>query len=304
MVIRVADMRAWRANQTMKISNENPPMSVSISEQSKSTGFDTDYSVATLTVDVPDPCMVWGVPFTPVSFDETVELIDHQVRSRIPGYFITANLHYIMLTDRHPKLKKVNRDAAFVIADGMPIVWRSRLSPRPIPERVAGSDLIYAISELSAKRGYRVFFLGGEPGIAKSAARILEEKYPNLQVVGIEVPPFRELLTDEESAIINRIKAARPDILLAALGQPAGEIWLHRWYRELELPLGVQLGGSFNFVTGKISRSPDWVAKSGLEWFYRFYREPRRLGPRYFRNGLFLAKALLRDVFGIQPRSE
>lgn len=239
---------------------------------------------------------VWGVPFTPVTYEQSMELIDRQARSAQPGYFITANMQYVMMTDRHPELNHVNADADFIIADGMPIVWRSRTMPTPLPERVAGSDQIYSIAELAARRGYRIFFLGGEPGVAQETADILLQKNPGLQVVGVESPPFRPLTDDEENELANRIRIARPDILLVALGQPKGELWIHRWYKKLGVPLSVQLGGSFNFVTGRISRSPRWIARIGMEWLYRFYREPRRLGPRYAANWAFLAKALIRDA--------
>lgn len=243
-------------------------------------------------------CDVWGVPFTAVDFEQTVDLIDQKVLSGRPGYFITANLHYVMLSNQRPELDAINNEADFIIADGMPIVWRSKKTDTPIPERVAGSDLIYAISELAARRCYRVFFLGGEPGVAQAAVDILEQKYPGLQVAGVEVPPFRDLAPDEEAAMIERIKATQPDIIFAALGQPKGEAWLNKWHRQLEIPVGVQLGGSFNFVTGNICRSPKWIGRIGMEWAYRFYCEPRRLGPRYFNNGMFLLRALVRDLLG------
>lgn len=239
---------------------------------------------------------VWGVPFTPVTYQQSIDLIDQQAQSAEPGYFITANMQYVMMTDRHPELQQVNEDAQFIIADGMPIVWRSRTMPTPLPERVAGSDQIYSIAELAARRGYRLFFLGGEAGVAQETADILQQKNPSLQVVGVESPPFRPLSEQEENDLADRIRIARPDILLVALGQPKGELWIHRWYRKLGVPLSVQLGGSFNFVTGRISRSPKWIARIGMEWLYRFYREPRRLGPRYAANWAFLAKAVIRDA--------
>lgn len=244
----------------------------------------------------PDSTSVWGVPFTPVTYEQSIQLIDASVQNKQPGYFITANMQYVMLSDQHPALDQVNRDADYIFADGMPIVWRSRSTESPIPERVAGSDQIYGIAELAAQKGYSIFLLGGEPGIAQSTADILQQKYAGLEIAGVECPPFRDLGPDEDAAMVERIKATRPDILLVALGQPKGELWISKWYKQLEVPLSVQLGGSFNFVTGNISRSPEWIAKIGMEWFYRFYREPRRLGPRYARNWLFLAKALLKDA--------
>lgn len=247
-------------------------------------------------IECPESTLVWGVPFTPVTFEQSIRLIDRSVQDRRPGYFITANMQYVMLSDQRSELAQVNRNAEHIFADGMPIVWRSRATDTPIPERVAGSDQIYGIAELAAKKGYSIFLLGGAPGIAQSTADILQQTYAGLKIAGVECPPFRELGPDEDAAMVERIKSKKTDILLIALGQPRGELWIHKWHRQLGVPLSVQLGGSFNFVTGNIARAPDWVAKMGMEWFYRFYREPGRLGPRYARNWLFLVKALLKDA--------
>ncbi len=240
--------------------------------------------------------MIWGVPFARFSFGEAVEQIDTLVQKGTPSYFITANVHYAMLSDEHSDMLELNNQAAFILADGMPIVWRSRISSEPLPERIAGSDLIYAIAELAAKKSYRVFFLGGADGVAARAAAILAQLYPGLVVAGTEEPPFRPLMPHEDAELALRIRNARPDILLVALGQPRGEQWIARWHQQMDVPVSVQLGGSFNFVTGQIQRSPSWVAAMGMEWAWRFYCEPRRLGLRYLRNASFLCRALTRDL--------
>ena len=242
------------------------------------------------------PVNIWGVPFAPVTYSEAMQLIERQADSDKPGYFITANMHYLMLTDTHKEMPELNNAAAFILADGMPIVWRSWLTNNAIPERVAGSDLIYSIAELAARKGQSIYFLGGAAGVAQSAAEILKNGNPGLKVAGVESPPFRELTPHEEAAMIERIISAKPDILLVAFGQPKGEAWIHRWHKQLGIPVSVQLGGSFNFVTGEVCRAPKWIAGIGMEWLYRFYKEPGRLGPRYLRNWMFLAKAILRDA--------
>ena len=117
-----------------------------------------------------------------------------------------------------------------------------------------------------------------------------------MQIVGVEVPPFRELTAEEHSELIGRIRAARPDLLLVALGQPKGEIWLAENCRSLGVPVCVQVGATFDFVAGRVRRAPKWMQKIGLEWLHRILSEPRRLLPRYVHNALFLFQALTRDV--------
>ncbi|MFY9256750.1 MAG: WecB/TagA/CpsF family glycosyltransferase [Fuerstiella sp.] len=145
-------------------------------------------------------------------------------------------MHYLMLTDSHKEMSEINNAAAFILADGMPIVWRSRFTNKPIPERVAGSDLIYSIAEMAAEKGQSIYFWGGAAGVAQSAAEILKNRNPGLKVAGVESPPFGELGPDEEAAMIERIKSAKPDILLVVFGQPKGEAWIHRWHQQLGDP--------------------------------------------------------------------
>lgn len=247
----------------------------------------------------PQAVRVWGLPLLPATFAEAVDAVERMIESRRPGYFITANLHWAMLSDRDARLKQVNREAAFLLADGMPLVWYSKLKRRSLPQRVAGSDLIYGLAERAALRGYRVFLLGGEPGVAEACAARLQSLHPSLKIVGVEAPPFRELTTQEHAAMLDRIRAVRPDILLAALGQPKGELLIHANHQALGVPACVQVGASFDFVAGKVRRAPRWLQRSGLEWAYRIWREPRRMAPRYFRNALFLAKAVLRDAWRV-----
>src|SRR4051812_44615649 len=140
-----------------------------------------------------EPVWVWGLPLAPVTFGQAIDRIEALIKAGVPAYFITANLHYAMLTAGDPRLSPVNRGAAFVLADGMPLVWASRWRPRRLPERVAGSDLVPALCERAARRGYRVFLLGGPPGVAEEAGCQLCARFPGLQVVGVECPPFREL---------------------------------------------------------------------------------------------------------------
>ncbi len=240
---------------------------------------------------------VWGLPLAFLTLEQTLDAVDELIAAGRPTYFITANLFYAMLTDQHKDLDAINRGAAFVLADGMPLVWASRYKGGPLPERVAGSDLIFRISERAAGRGHRLFLLGGAPGVGEIAAEVLRERYPGIAIVGVEAPEIGKS-PEEEEALIGRIRAARPDILFAALGQPKGERWIAANREALGVPVSVQVGASIDFVAGRLRRAPRWMQKTGLEWVFRMAQEPRRLAPRYARTILFLSRMLGRDVTG------
>jgi N-acetylglucosaminyldiphosphoundecaprenol N-acetyl-beta-D-mannosaminyltransferase len=250
------------------------------------------------------PVRVWGLPLAPVTFDQTLALVDALIAEGKPRYFITANLHYAMLTAGDPRLPPVNGRAAFVLADGMPLVWASRWREAQLPERVAGSDLVPALCARAAERGYRVFFLGGAPGIGDEAARRMRERFPAIQIVGVEAPPYRALSAEEEAQLRERIRAARPHLLFVAFGQPKGELWLAEHGESLGVPAAVQIGASLDFLAGKVQRSPRWIQRLGFEWAYRLSREPLRLASRYGRNGLFALRMLARDALSSRGRRQ
>jgi len=239
---------------------------------------------------------VWGTSFSRVDMQQTIDLADRVVRSRHPEYFVTANLNYLMLTNHHPRLVEINENCLCMLADGSPIVARSRLESQPLPCRVAGSDLIIELARLAAERGYRIFLLGGAPGVAQSAANHLLERFPNLQIAGTLSPPFRPLNTMEQSDLIQSIRTAGTDILLIAFGQPKGEFWIYDNRMELGVPLSIQLGASFDFLAGTSRRAPRFWQSIGCEWLYRAFSDPRRLMPRYASNALFLGRLLLCDI--------
>lgn len=246
---------------------------------------------------------VWGVPFAAVTMQGCVDFVDRWVqahrRQRVPsGYTVTANLHYVMLHHEHPRIPDVTRGASLVIADGMPIVWRSKLGSKKLPERVAGADLIYDIAKLSAEQGYRLYLFGAAEGVAQQAAERLTQMYPGLQIAGCYTPPFRVLSETEEADMVQQIRDTKPDIMLVALGQPKGELWVLEHYQQIGAAMSIQVGASFDFIIGKVNRAPKFFQKTGLEWLYRALSEPKRLIPRYAQNFRFLVRMIGRDVFG------
>jgi N-acetylglucosaminyldiphosphoundecaprenol N-acetyl-beta-D-mannosaminyltransferase len=245
---------------------------------------------------VNQPVWVWGVPFSPVTLAETLRIVSALVEKGEPSYFITANTHYAMLTRENPELKQVNARAAFIVADGAPLVWAARRRATPLPERVAGSDLIYELSALAARQGYRIFFAGAAPGVAEEAAQRLMVRYPGLQVVGAESPSFRDLTANDYQKLKAQISAARPHILIIAATMPLGERWLSAHLADLGVPVGVNLGASIDFAAGRVNRAPRWMQKIGLEWSFRLMLEPKRLYSRYARSARFILSMITRDL--------
>lgn len=239
---------------------------------------------------------VWGIPFHAVTMARTLEIIDRLIHERQPTYAITANLNYAMLCAKHPGLKQFTERAALVVCDGMPILWRTWLNQVRLPERVAGSDLIYRLAERSETTGARIYLYGAAEGVAEKAAAELRRLYPRCNIVGVQCPPFCATSEAEIQLQINKIKQANPDILLVALGQPKGEFWIEKHLAELGVPVSIQVGASFDFVAGIAKRAPKFLQWLGLEWFYRAINDPIRLVPRYFSNGLFLLKMLRLDA--------
>jgi N-acetylglucosaminyldiphosphoundecaprenol N-acetyl-beta-D-mannosaminyltransferase len=238
----------------------------------------------------PPPVEIWGLPLAPLTLPQTLDLIDAWIADRTPRYVITANVHYAMLVANDPRLGPVTRGAALVLADGMPLVWAAR---GRLPERVAGSDLVPALCRRAAERGHRVFLLGASPGVAEQAAANLIARFPGVTIAGTLAPPFRELTAAETAELIATIRSAMPDLLFVAFGQPKGEVWVAEHFRELGVPVTMQVGATLDFLAGRVARAPRWVQRIGLEWAYRLLREPRRLMGRYWSNGWFVLRMVV-----------
>jgi N-acetylglucosaminyldiphosphoundecaprenol N-acetyl-beta-D-mannosaminyltransferase len=163
------------------------------------------------------------VPFAPWTMDQTIAAIGDLIRAGRPSHIIAANTHHVMLSDGDHDLRAINHGAAFIVADGMPLVWASRFGESALPERVAGSDRLFHFSAEAAVKGYRLFLMGGAEGVADEAAKRLTTLYPGLQVAGTACPPFRGWTADEEADLIARIRSAK--IAVAFLQTSKGSRW-------------------------------------------------------------------------------
>ena len=181
-----------------------------------------------------------------------------------------------------------------MVADGMPLVWAGGLQGTPVPQRVAGSDLISSLTSAAARHDRSVFLLGGDADSAEQAASILQSRYPNLEVAGTYVPEFGfENDPAHIDRIIDALVAASPDIIYVALGSPKQERLIRQLRDRLPSAWWIGVGISFSFVAGHVKRAPRWMQRCGLEWMHRLAQEPRRLGRRYLVQGLQFGVRLL-----------
>ena len=168
-------------------------------------------------------------------------------------------------------------------ADGMPLVWGARLLGVPMEGRVTGADLVPALAQRCAEKSYTMYLLGAAPGVAAQAGAVLQRYNVGLNIVGTFSPPYGSIM-DIDQAILDDIKAAKPDVLLVAFGNPKQEKFIGMYGRELGVPVMIGVGGTLDFIAGITRRAPEWMQKTGLEWIYRLAQEPRRLWKRYIHD--------------------
>jgi len=219
---------------------------------------------------------------------ETMAWIDDLIASKRAAYFVTANLDFAAQASGDVELQRILVEAELVLCDGTPLVWASRLTGKPLRERVAGSDLVPHLAAHAEQRGYKIFLLGGEPAILEQAAKNLCKKHPRLPPIQFYSPPFASLLDLDHAAILERLEEAHPDILLVAFGCPKQEKWISMHYRSMGIPCSIGVGATVDFLAGKVSRAPGWMAKFGLEWVFRLSQEPKRLFGRYWTDICFM----------------
>jgi len=223
-----------------------------------------------------------GVTIDNIGWDEALAEIVRLVDQKIPSYIVTPNVDHLVRLQKDSHFREVYRKASLVLADGVPLLWGSKFLGTPIHTKVSGSDLLPRICEISVPRKYRLFFMGGREGAAAQAAIVLQNKYPGLKIVGHYCPPWGfEENEIENSKVLAAINEAKPDILLVGLGAPKQENWIYRYYEELNIPISIGIGVSFEFIAGIVKRAPLWMQRCGFEWLWRLIQEPKRLWKRY-----------------------
>ena len=218
---------------------------------------------------------ILGVKVDSVTMAQAVAQVEGYMDERKNVLIATANAEMIMRATYDTELKDILNDAALVVPDGAGTVWAAHHLGYEMPERVAGFDLAQELMRIAPSKKQKVFFFGSAPGVAEKAKAKAEELYPGIEIVGTRDGYFKP---EDEPAIIEEIKAAQPDLLLAALGVPKQEKWLNAHLKELGVPVAIGVGGTLDVMAGVMKRAPYWMQKAKLEWLFRGLLQPKRAG--------------------------
>jgi N-acetylglucosaminyldiphosphoundecaprenol N-acetyl-beta-D-mannosaminyltransferase len=242
-------------------------------------------------------CSILGVDISAVDLARAVDTIHRWILTRRQSYVCVTGVHGVMESQSDPQLKRIHNAAGMVVPDGMPMVWISRLRGHRQISRVCGRDLMTGVCEASLRHGWRHFFYGGAEGVADTLARRLGERFSGIRIAGTYCPPFRPLSDEEDRQVVQLINGARPDIVWVGLSTPKQERWMAGHLGKIQAPAMLGVGAAFDFHAGLKRSAPNWMQRSGMEWFYRMCAEPRRLAGRYLtHNPRFLACLLLESL--------
>lgn len=230
-----------------------------------------------------------------VTLLEAVSSIDECIANDNKMYVVTPNVDHIVKLQKDAEFKKAYDEAGLVAVDGTPIMLVSKWYKTPLKEKITGPRLTEAVIELASEKQYSVFFLGAGLGVGERAAQNLLVKYPHYKYAGHYSPPFGfEKEEAEIEKIIDIINDVAPDIIIVGMGSPKTEIFLSKIYDKLNTHVSLSVGAAIDFFAGTAKRCPEWINKIGMEWFYRFLQEPRRMFKRYFIDDIKFLKLILK----------
>jgi N-acetylglucosaminyldiphosphoundecaprenol N-acetyl-beta-D-mannosaminyltransferase len=234
-----------------------------------------------------------GCEIDNLTMEQTLQKIDGFIQSGLPHQHVVVNVDKLVKASHDAELRRIINDCALVNVDGMPVVWASRLLGKPLKERVAGVDLFEALMQRSARTGWRVFLLGAREEVVSEVKRQYELKYPGLTVAGYRNGYWKP---EEEEGVVEQIRAAKADLLFVAISSPKKEHFLGQYQAHMKIPFAMGVGGTFDVAVGRVKRAPLWMQRNGLEWFYRFLQEPRRMFRRYFIEDMAFVWLFLKEA--------
>ena len=218
---------------------------------------------------------ILGVDVDAVTMAEAVDVVRRAMDTRAGVMVATANAEMLMRATHDEELCRILNASALVVPDGAGTVWAARHLGHAMPERVAGYDLAQELLRRAPAEGRRVYFFGSAPGVAEKAKAKAEQIYPGIEIVGVRNGFFSPA---DNAAIIAEIRAARPDLLLVALGVPKQEKWIAAHLAELDVPVAIGVGGTLDVMAGVMKRAPHWMQRAKLEWLFRGLMQPKRAG--------------------------
>ena len=244
---------------------------------------------------------ILGCAIDNLSMQQTLDRVGMMIASGLPHQHVVLNADKVVKAARDPELARIISRCDLINADGMPVVWASRLLGQPLPERVTGIDLFFNLLERAEQEGWRVYFLGAKEEVVTEVVSRTRVRHPKLAIAGHRNGYWKP---EQEQAVVDAVTAAQPDILFVAINSPRKEEFLAKYQREMRVPFAMGVGGTFDVMAGLTKRAPVWMQRFGFEWFYRFLQEPRRMFHRYFIDDIdffwLLARAMLRRQIGLR----
>jgi len=244
----------------------------------------------------PETVNLFGIGLHRIRMAEAIDILQQWMREGLPcRYVLTPNVDHVVKLQSSPAMQDAYREASLVVADGWPIVTASRWLGQPLPERVPGSDLVpNLLAAGGAIDDFRVFLLGGAPGVATKAAENIQSRWSASRVVGVASPvPGFESDTQQTKELVESINAAKPHLLIVGLGAPKQEIWLQMNARFIQAPVAIAAGATIDFLAGVQTRAPVWLQRLRLEWLFRLVSDPRRLVARYARDAVVFPRMVI-----------
>lgn len=230
-----------------------------------------------------------------VDMAETIAAIEQMIADGKKSYIVAINVDVVMKIEEDPYLKKIVDEADMVLVDGKPLIWISKLHKQEVKAKISGSDLVPLLCKVAAQKGYSMFIIGGKDGIAEQAKKRLEQQLPGIQIVGTYAPPMGFEKDEAELNKINHmISEKQPDLLIACFGCPKQEKWIYENIGKYDAKVSICAGATVDFLAGNVKRAPKWMSEHGLEWFYRFLQEPKRMFKRYFVDDVKILKLILK----------
>lgn len=230
-----------------------------------------------------DTVNILSVNISKKNLTETTDLLCEAIDAKQKKRLCVTPVNCVLWAYKNKQLREVYNTSDLNLADGVPLLWASKLLGNRIRGRVTGLDLLPAFAKTAGQKGYTFFLLGAKEGVGQALADSFKEQYPKLNIVGVYSPPFAEKFSEAENKkMIDMINAVKPNVLWVSLTAPKQDYWIHEHLEKLNVNIAIGVGGAFEVTAGLIKRAPAWMQKAGLEWFYRFLQEPRRLFKRYF----------------------
>lgn len=233
-----------------------------------------------------------GIQLDLLTMEETLARVEQIILARHPEQHVVVNASKVNLIAKNKALQEIVNSCSLINVDGQSIVWAGRFLGFPVQERVTGIDLFSNLVKIAAKKGYRVYYFGAEEEVVEKVIQIHQETFPALKIAGYRNGYFEE---EDSLSIAEEIRDSHADILFVAFSSPKKEFWIHRYKEIMNVPFSMGVGGSFDIIAGKTKRAPSWMQKIGLEWFYRFLQEPRRMFRRYLLGNLTFLKLVWKE---------